>query len=356
MANDKILDAVKKLDPNNDNHWTADGLPRIDTVRMLASDTSLTREQVDKIAPAFNREAARGTPAAPAAPPVPAVPPVAPTPVAGDPPAGATPPPLDSGVRGDLGPETPAPPAPPAGSLDQTGGPVPPENVDGEKLPQPDPLPTAPAADGLPTALEPTRVEGARPEGLTVDDVSTPADSIEAVSKPNTHKEDVRDALATVAPSPNAPTTLGGPLEPGEVKGINVDGLSAAADATGEAQLPSLDRGYPGDPDAIPSLEAALAQATERSNKLRGQHDKLTAQLNEAATEESRLRAAIEAATPRTGHMQAIQGYFEAQNKRAEEQVMLRQTIVESGVDLTKLGRLTQRSALDASRQAPKSS
>ena len=52
---DKVIESLKKLDVNNDNHWTADGLPRLDTIRMIAADASLTREKLDAIAPGFNR-------------------------------------------------------------------------------------------------------------------------------------------------------------------------------------------------------------------------------------------------------------------------------------------------------------
>ena len=54
----KILEALSKLDTNNDNHWTADGLPRIETVRMLSGDQSITREQITAEAPDFSRSAA----------------------------------------------------------------------------------------------------------------------------------------------------------------------------------------------------------------------------------------------------------------------------------------------------------
>lgn len=51
----KILEALGKLDTANDNHWTADGLPRIETVRMLSGDQSITREQITAEAPDFSR-------------------------------------------------------------------------------------------------------------------------------------------------------------------------------------------------------------------------------------------------------------------------------------------------------------
>jgi len=57
MATD-IKAALAKLDANNENHWTADGLPRIETVKFLAGDQSLTRELITNAAPGFSRAAA----------------------------------------------------------------------------------------------------------------------------------------------------------------------------------------------------------------------------------------------------------------------------------------------------------
>lgn len=56
----KIVEALLKLDVANDNHWTADGLPRLDTVKMLASDQALTRDSVAAAAPGFSRATATG--------------------------------------------------------------------------------------------------------------------------------------------------------------------------------------------------------------------------------------------------------------------------------------------------------
>lgn len=67
----KITDALAKLDPANDNHWTSDGLPRIDTVRMLAADQTLSRELITAEAPDFSRSNA--APVVVAAPLTPAV-------------------------------------------------------------------------------------------------------------------------------------------------------------------------------------------------------------------------------------------------------------------------------------------
>lgn len=54
----KITEALSKLDPNNDNHWTSDGLPRIDTVKMLAGNPALTREMITAEVPSFSRQIA----------------------------------------------------------------------------------------------------------------------------------------------------------------------------------------------------------------------------------------------------------------------------------------------------------
>ena len=51
----KILAALAQLDTSNANHWTEDGLPRMDTVKLLAASPDLTREHVTGAAPGFSR-------------------------------------------------------------------------------------------------------------------------------------------------------------------------------------------------------------------------------------------------------------------------------------------------------------
>jgi hypothetical protein len=75
----QIQAALSKLDVNNDNHWTGDGLPRVETVRMLASDQSLTREAITLAAPEFTRLAAYNAQQAALAPPATAPAPTAET-------------------------------------------------------------------------------------------------------------------------------------------------------------------------------------------------------------------------------------------------------------------------------------
>jgi len=54
---EQIVEALKKLDVSNDNHWTEDGLPRVETVRMLVGDQSLDRKTITAAAPQFTRAA-----------------------------------------------------------------------------------------------------------------------------------------------------------------------------------------------------------------------------------------------------------------------------------------------------------
>lgn len=50
-----IITALAKLDVTNENHWTAEGLPRLETVKLLAGDNGITREQVQVAVPGFTR-------------------------------------------------------------------------------------------------------------------------------------------------------------------------------------------------------------------------------------------------------------------------------------------------------------
>lgn len=54
--NQKLADAVSKLDLANDNHWTADGLPRVETLRLVAGEPSITRDNVTAALPSVTRQ------------------------------------------------------------------------------------------------------------------------------------------------------------------------------------------------------------------------------------------------------------------------------------------------------------
>lgn len=54
----KILEALAKLDSQNENHWTDDGSPRMDTLKFMTGDQTLTRESVTAASPGFSRASA----------------------------------------------------------------------------------------------------------------------------------------------------------------------------------------------------------------------------------------------------------------------------------------------------------
>ena len=47
--------ALENLDPANDSHWTAAGLPSVQVVRDSTGDQSVTRDEIRAFAPLFNR-------------------------------------------------------------------------------------------------------------------------------------------------------------------------------------------------------------------------------------------------------------------------------------------------------------
>jgi hypothetical protein len=58
-AQEKLLDALVALDPNNDTHWTAQGLPAVHVVRDILKDDSITRVNIETVAPGFTRDLAQ---------------------------------------------------------------------------------------------------------------------------------------------------------------------------------------------------------------------------------------------------------------------------------------------------------
>jgi hypothetical protein len=316
MSN-KILDAVRQLDTKNDNHWTADGLPRIETVKMLAGDSSLTRESLEKSAPGFNRTNASEYKAE------------------GE---------QDAGTQGGQQPD-----------IVVTGG----KDVQGDATPQPEPLPTAPPADGLPTEREPTAVEGATPlEGTqNVEQASEPQPgasgqmppeiaqgvTMQGENKLNSEADDIRDAKASTAPSANAPEGLGGPVPDASLAGV------AAGSGASETQLGTLEGGSDadGNPDALEALQDELEEAEAYSQKLREAADKVNGELANSTANESRIRAAIAEATPRGSTMQSVQNYFAMQDAVNEKQAAMRKELQDKGIDLAKIQEMIGAAPID---------
>jgi hypothetical protein len=55
---DAIKKALSELDPKNTRHWMEDGLPKVAVVAAKSGIPDLTREQINEVAPLFNRQSA----------------------------------------------------------------------------------------------------------------------------------------------------------------------------------------------------------------------------------------------------------------------------------------------------------
>jgi uncharacterized protein (UPF0335 family) len=75
MDTQAILKAVDKLDVNDDNHWTTDGLPKMEVMQNLSGVKELTRAQMNEAVPNLSRDAMKAAQGggAPLQPPKPKV-------------------------------------------------------------------------------------------------------------------------------------------------------------------------------------------------------------------------------------------------------------------------------------------
>ena len=55
---DKIKEALQKLDPANENHWTADGSARLETIKLFMGGTAVSREELDAAFHGFSKDSA----------------------------------------------------------------------------------------------------------------------------------------------------------------------------------------------------------------------------------------------------------------------------------------------------------
>lgn len=54
--NENIIEGLKKLDPAADAHWTKEGEVNLIAFKFIMGGKSVTREQIEEVAPGFNRE------------------------------------------------------------------------------------------------------------------------------------------------------------------------------------------------------------------------------------------------------------------------------------------------------------
>ena len=59
MDIEKIKSVLASLDPKNAGHWTQDGLPKLEIVKLLSGETKATRDDITAIAPELTRESSQ---------------------------------------------------------------------------------------------------------------------------------------------------------------------------------------------------------------------------------------------------------------------------------------------------------
>lgn len=57
-VDEKLIAALKKLDPKNDDHWVKDGRPAMAAVEELYGSAGITREDVETAIPGYDRKVA----------------------------------------------------------------------------------------------------------------------------------------------------------------------------------------------------------------------------------------------------------------------------------------------------------
>lgn len=59
VTDQRLLDAVMKLDPENEEHWTKTGKPAMAAVEGFYGSADITRANIDAVAPNYSRDAAK---------------------------------------------------------------------------------------------------------------------------------------------------------------------------------------------------------------------------------------------------------------------------------------------------------
>jgi hypothetical protein len=368
-----IEDALKQLDPKNNDHWTADGLPRIDAVRSLTGDQTIGREAVEKASPGFNREAAGGEnrpgtpPAAPAAPSGTTDPMVAAEAdgwikhpdtegfhyrgqevvadtelatryPANDGTSGAQSAPSGGGQTAEQpsdqaqdiagqtgmgGATTARSPEPVEGELRQTHVSLPSEGAPGE---QPVAIvqgmteagenkvgtPDAPAASADRT-LDLSGEVAARSAGSTLQPTHAPANSS---NSPTISLGGAADP-AVEAAAPGGAVVAEGAAPATFFEGQTAGGPFGSSGITaGPPQFTAVDSDFAGDPDEVEAATQELEAQEAKTADLRQRIDDLSAELHTSLRTEAQLRRHIEAHRPRSGNMDTIQAFLRSSRDR----------------------------------------
>jgi hypothetical protein len=378
VGNDKLVAALKQLNPSDDKHWTADGQPRIDIVKQLAGDQSITREAIDKAAPGFTRTSIQEAQTPPPQPPAQHDPIAAQhDPIAAAEADGWIVHPTAEGyhykgqdvvLTTELATRYPAPVTQSAPSGGGQGA----EQASEPAQDQARDISDQTGMGGAMTARSPEPVEGQRREthvelesqgrpgerpigvvqgttDLGHNALGTPETPVNNAGRAIELSGEVqaRNAGSVLIPAQapanasNSETiSLGGAADPavearaaggaviaegagpatfleGSAEGgpFGHSGITAG-DGPGQAKLTSVDHGFEGDPDEVAAGEAELEEASARTAELRAKLDELSAELHTSLRTEAAIRRRIEANRPQSGNMVTIQSFLQSQQDR----------------------------------------
>jgi hypothetical protein len=297
---DKIKEAMTKLDVGNDNHWTQDGQARLDTVKFLSGGETISREDLDKDYPGFNRTTASA---------------------------------YFMGTGTQDGGKLP--------EGDQNPG----QDVDGNHTAIDKPaLPVVDGTDSQPDSGNADIRPGQDAEGNLV-----------GVVKPDTPT--VPAALYNPATATPAPATgSSGPAAAGELyESPRADGAGTAAQATqpgdtpaaGETEQPAMGGSGDNEPDEVEELEADLEEAEAYLADLLKTRDELNKAIDDAnkSADETRGKLAKLRGSENTN---AIQSYLESRKTALQKRGENRQTLKDSGLTLKSIAQAVAPAPIDS--------
>ena len=302
----KLAETLQKLDAGNENHWTSDGSPRLETLKFLSGGESYSREDVNEHFQNFNKTSAGDYDW---------------TGVTGDINPGQDAEGKDTGVHLDTLPkvdgkddrEGAEPSDPKLGIIapdvpDQRPGQDAEGNLTGVQAPA---VAEKPAELYNPNTSEPARAPGT--SGL--------AAAAELTESP---REDGAGAAAQAS-------------QPGE------DGAEGAAD--GEAEQSSVDQRI-ADTDEVEDLEEELEEVEEALADLRRQRDDLNTNIDDGNKHADKLRGRI-AKLKGSDSTNTIQAYLESRKEAMAVRGENRQTLKDSGLTLKKIAQAVSAAPID---------
>ncbi|MAS67374.1 MAG: hypothetical protein CMK82_11340 [Pseudomonadales bacterium] len=318
---DKIKEALQKLDPTNENHWTADGSARLETVKFNNGGEAISREEIDKVAPGFTKDtakdyqfqAANEEGHQPAVNPANSGTDVTDTKIPGDPAAVGS----DKGNPTGVDAE-----GAPSAQLDPVGGKVQ-AGTDEQGLR------TGIDAEGKPSAVT-------APEPALKDPSLYNPERVEPVAAPGTSGLVAAGGL-TESPRDDGAGAAAQASQPGE------DGAEGAA--ARQAQLAEVDQRI-ADTDEVEDLEEELEAVEEALSSLRGEVDDLTKNIDEGNRHADKLRGRI-SQLKGSDQTNTIQAYLASRKEQLELRGENRATLKASGLTLKSIAQAVSAAPID---------